>query len=133
VILLDTHALIWMDIGSASLGPSARKLILSASVEGDLFVSAISFWESAMLYDRQRLKLPRPPVHWREDILSAGVREAPVDGAIAVAAAQLSLDHKDPADRLIVATALAYDATLLTADKSILRWRGKLRRQDASK
>lgn len=96
-----------MDVASPMLGPSARQLIISAAAESGVLVSAISFWECAMLCDRQRLRLSRPPESWREEILSSGVREVATDGAMAIAAAQLGLEHTDPADRFIIATALA--------------------------
>lgn len=60
----------------------------------------------------------------RRKVLERGIREAPVDGAVGIQAAELKEFHGDPADRIIVATALANLATLMTADKPILRWRG---------
>jgi len=119
--------------GRNGIGTRRKPADRPAWEEQTLAVSAISFWESALLHGRKRLELPRPPALWREDVMAAGLHEVPLDGGIAVAAAQLGIDHKDPADRFIVATAIAHDATLVTADKSILRWRGKLRRHDAGK
>jgi PIN domain nuclease of toxin-antitoxin system len=65
-------------------------------------------------------------------IVDAGVRELPITGDIAILAAGLDL-HGDPADRFIVATAIAHEATLITADRTLLRWRHKLSRQNAAK
>jgi PIN domain nuclease of toxin-antitoxin system len=64
-------------------------------------------------------------------MLAQGLREVAVDGDIALSAAELAGLHGDPADRMIVATAIANDAVLLTADDDILRWRGSARRMDA--
>jgi PIN domain nuclease of toxin-antitoxin system len=133
VILLDTHVLVWLDLDSDALGSIANRLVDAAWRDRTLMVSAISFWECALLHRRERLELPKPPSVWREDLIAAGLNEVPLDGGTSIAAAQLDSLHKDPVDRFIVATALAHDATLLTADKSILRWRGKLKRQDARK
>jgi PIN domain nuclease of toxin-antitoxin system len=60
-----------------------------------------------------------------------GVREVPVSAEVAMRASELDELHGDPIDRIIVATALAEDAVLLTADRPILDWPGKMRRQDA--
>ncbi len=62
---------------------------------------------------------------------SAGVRAVPLDGEVAVAAAELDGFHQDPADRLIVATARDEGARLLTSDRQILTWPGALDRADA--
>ena len=64
-------------------------------------------------------------------MLAEGVREVPVDGEVAIAAAELPDFHKDPADRLIVASARDEGARLLTADRQILGWAGMLARVDA--
>ena len=55
----------------------------------------------------------------------------PLSAEIALLAAELDELHGEPIDRIIVATALVEDAVLLTADRSILEWNGKMRRQDA--
>lgn len=66
--------------------------------------------------------LPRAG-EWR---LRAGLEEISLDGALAVAAAELADFHADPADRFIAATAMAHAATLITADQAMLRWPGPL-------
>ena len=68
---------------------------------------------------------------WRRVFLDAGISEVPVDGEIAARAGLLPLLHGDPADRLIVATALA-GHQLVTADRRILDWSGNLQRLDAT-
>ncbi len=67
----------------------------------------------------------------RRQILAAGASELPLTGEIAILAGELDDLHSDPADRFIAATAIAYDATLLTADERLLRWRHTLQRQNA--
>jgi PIN domain nuclease of toxin-antitoxin system len=131
MILLDTHTLVWMDADDPVLGRTARRLIQQAWGDGVLAVSAISFWECAMLQQRERLVLPIPALSWRRDLLADGLQEIPLAGEIAVIAAQLEGLHKDPADRFIAATAMAHAATLVTADERLLAWNHRLNRQDA--
>ncbi|MGH8566196.1 MAG: type II toxin-antitoxin system VapC family toxin [Gammaproteobacteria bacterium] len=131
LVLLDTHALIWLDQDAAVLGKTARHRADEALKVGELAVSAISFWETAMLAAKDRIEMALSPIAWRRELLSSGLRELPVDGAIGIVAAQLRDFHGDPADRLIVATAQIMPATLITADQQILDWPGKVERFDA--
>ena len=117
--------------GDARLGAAARDLAVSSLVDGDLRISAISFCEVAWLYRAGRLALPVSPLAWRASVLAEGLREIPLHGDVAIAAAELSGFHKDPADRLIVATARDEGARLLTSDRQILAWTGSLERIDA--
>lgn len=68
---------------------------------------------------------------WRRDMLREGLIEIPVDGAIATRAGLLPEMHGDPADRLIVATALE-GHQLMTADRLVLEWSGPINRIDAT-
>jgi len=124
MIVLDTHALVWMDSGAASLGKRTIQLIDQALEEDALAVSAISFWEVGMLINKGRLSMDFPPDVWRKDLLSRGLVEVPVDGQAGIDAANLQNFHGDPADRIIVATAILSDASLVTADEKILKWDG---------
>jgi PIN domain nuclease of toxin-antitoxin system len=132
VILLDTHCLLWIADDASSLGRRSRAMADKARKDGQLAVSAISFWEIALLATKNRLKLEAAPADLRRDLLDTGTIELPLTGDIAILAAGLDL-HGDPADRFIAATAIANDATLMTADRALLRWRSKLPRQDATK
>ncbi len=134
MILLDTHALVWMDKDDPCLGAEARRLIQEAWDGQIACVSAVSFWECAILLAKRRLALRLPALEWRAELLDQGLTEHPLDGQCGIVAAQLDLPHKDPADRFIAATAIAHEATLITADDNLLRWRHKaLRRHDARK
>jgi PIN domain nuclease of toxin-antitoxin system len=113
------------------MGLSARQLADEALATSGLAVSAISFWEIALLVSKARLHLERSLRVWRRDLLERGVIELPLGGAACIAAAQLEDFQADPADRLIVATAQELGATLLTADEKILAWSGRLDRRDA--
>jgi len=131
VILLDTHALVWLDGGQAELGRSSRGAADDALRQGRLAVSAISFWEIARLVQAQRVDVRLPAEAWRRDLIDVGLLEVAIDGRIGILAAQLEDLHRDPADRFIVATAIASGATLMTADQRILAWHGELSRLDA--
>jgi PIN domain nuclease of toxin-antitoxin system len=129
--VLDTHALVWLDQALSSLGPQATRCADAALGDGLLAVSAISFWEVAMLTEKKRITMALSPAVWRRDLLNRGLIEIPIDGEIGVIAAQLDL-HGDPADRIIVATALLNDGMLITADTAVLEWPNALERMDAS-
>ena len=130
MILLDTQALLWMRLGNPRLGPRARLEIEQAWESGQVAISTISFWEIAMLKDKGRLRFPEDVALWRREQLDHGLVEIPVDGGIAIRAGLLTDLHGDPADRLIVATALE-GHRLVTADRRILDWPGLLNRLDA--
>lgn len=120
MILLDTHAFVWLVEGSSKLGAKARRRVEHAVSRGGVQVSAVSFWEIAMLLDRGRLRMAREPSEVRSLALRNGLLEAPVDGEIAIVAARLHGLQGDPADRMILATALVGGATLVTADEALL-------------
>jgi PIN domain nuclease of toxin-antitoxin system len=130
VIVLDTHAAVWLAI-DRGLGKQSQRLIDKALVDDSLAISAISFWEIAMLVAKKRLRALKLPGEQRSKMLSAGIHELPLTGDVAILAAELENLHGDPADRIIAATAIAHDATLITADANLLRWRHRLKRQDA--
>ena len=130
-VLLDTNALIWSLEGDGRLGGRSREIAGTALGEDLLLVSAISFWEVAMLSQRHRLALAYPPAEWRQTALRLGIREIPLTGDIGIRAVELDGLPGDPADRMITATAMAQGATLITADSRILDWTGQLTRHDA--
>ena len=131
MILLDTHALIWLLLDDPRLGRQTRQIIANAWSDNETAVSAISFWEIAMLCAKGRLELLVNAETWRAGLLREGLVEIAVDGGIALRAGSLRDLHGDPADRMIVATALA-GHQLVTADRRILDWPGRLRRLNAT-
>lgn len=130
-VVLDTNALVWAFEGDKALGSRAAHSIDQAVMEGVAHVSAISFWELALKIRKGKFGLVEPIVDWRASILRLGVREVPIDGVIGIAANELANMHNDPADRLIVATALKLGASLATSDARLLAWKGSLARLDA--
>jgi len=131
IVVMDTHTLVWLTEGNKKLGTQAKNLIHQALNKQNLFVSAISFWEVALLCQKQRIYLAVSVSDWRHKLLTNGLQEMPLTGEIAVLSTQLSDFHADPADRFITATALSYNATLITADLMILNWNGQLQRHNA--
>lgn len=129
MIVLDTHVLVWWMAADERMGKKAARLVERALAKGEVSVSAISFWEAGMLAAKGRLRVPAELL--RSEALSRGVIEVPVDGTLAIAAAALGALHGDPADRIIVATALEADAKLTTADEALLAWTGALKTCDA--
>ena len=130
MIVFDTQVLVWRETGDRKLGHQARNLAQRALQEGTAAVSAISFWEVAMRIQKGQLGFDLDIYDWRSDLLEYGLIEIPLDGTIAVRAGLLPDIHGDPADRIIVATALG-GHRLLTADEQILAWSGSLDRLDA--
>ncbi len=130
-VLLDTHALVWLLEGDQRLGDEARRLADMAIREDTLLVSAMTFWEVAMLVQRRRLALVQPVANWRHNVLELGIAEIPVSGDIGILATELDDFPLDPADRMIAATAMVHGARLITADGNILGWKGQLRRHAA--
>lgn len=126
MIVLDTHALLWWVSNPERVPAKARRLLDKAVADNStVSVSAISTWEIAMLSLRARLELTMPVDAW-----IAHVEELPwltfvsVDNRIALRSVHLEgFPHRDPADRIIVATALVLNATLVTADDRLRSWK----------
>ena len=132
MLLLDTNALIHFHFQTSRLGPLTLTAINRAWGSGELAVSAITFWEVSMLHSKQRLALMTDAQSWRKLLLDDGLAEIPVDGYIGILANSLADIHADPADRIIVATALAGGHQLVTNDRLILDWSGPISRLDSS-
>lgn len=131
MIVLDTHVLLWLDQDSPKLGGTARSIIATAAEEGALAVSAITFWEVAMLVAKGRVTTSLDLERWRQDLLDSGLLEIPVDGMTGIVSTLLAPLHGDPADRMILATAIQRGAALFTADERLLAWQGSIERHDA--
>ena len=133
MILLDTHVLVYYARGDKKIGKRTLSTIDRAMERGELFACALSFWEIAMLVAKDRLALDTPVSGFRAAMLRQGIEELVVDGDIAIAAGELPQSQGDPADRLLVATAMVHGLTLVTADDVLLRWQMRgYRTQDAT-
>lgn len=122
LVLLDTHAWVWLLNGSVRLGTKARKAIQRSLAEEAVLVSAISPWEVAMLVSKGQLVLDRDVGEWVLAALSLpGIRLEPLTPEITVASTRLpGTIHSDPADCMIAATARHLGSTLITADQRLL-------------
>lgn len=118
MILLDTHAWLWWVSDPAQLGKKSRQAIDGAQRLG---VSAISAFEVAALVAKRRISLDRDVLDWIEQSLADPRLDlVSISPAISVRATRLGAGfHGDPADRLIVATAIAESAVLVTKDQQI--------------
>lgn len=121
MILLDTHALVWLVLGDDRLGKGAKALIRE---EDRRHVSAMVSWEIAMLVDKRRLLLGMPANRWMDANASAAdLVEVPVNGTIACDAGSLPGNiHGDPCDRIMIATARYLQCPIVTSDHKILRY-----------
>ena len=130
-LLLDTHTILWMTEQVPKLGRAARRSCDAALAAGELAIPTVVIFEIGWGLRRGRIEGPADVRAWRNRILSLGVREAGLSAEVAMTAMELEDLHGDPFDRVIVATALTEDAVLLTADRPLLAWPGRLHRQDA--
>lgn len=118
-ILLDTHAWLWHLAGSKFLPKRIRHLI--DDPENEVWISAISVWETLILGEKGKLVLSPDPTTWIHKALTlAPFKQAPVNHEIAIKSRELLLATEDPADRFIVATAVIFKLHLITKDKHIL-------------
>ncbi len=109
-------------LADAELAISGQNVINRAAASGLLRIAAISVWEAALLASRGRVALGRPLAQWITEAVSApGLSIEPLLPQVAVEACSLpEAFHRDPADRLIVATVRVANATLITRDRRIL-------------
>ena len=118
MICLDTHTLIWMALLPAKLSVKAAKYIDN---ENEFLIADITLWEIAMLHQKKRLSIPLPLVEFLDLLLSSrDFIVSPINPAIAEISTKLIM-QKDPADRLICATALYHNLKLITKDKGIIK------------
>ena len=115
MIILDTHIWVkWIIEEQASL---SEKILDAITGESHLAVSAISCFEVSMLVKRGKLELPLPVEQWLQEALYAsGVKALPVTCDVMQSAAMLPDIHRDPADRIIIATAFLNQAKLVSLD-----------------
>lgn len=100
--------------------PASLQSVIDHAV-GDLWLSPISIWETAMLHARGRVQLVGGPRVWVTDALARfPLSEASLTGEVALRSQELDLDHQDPADRFLAATALVHGLTLLTLDERLM-------------
>lgn len=119
MIVLDTHALLWWALDPDRLSPAARDVLARMERDGG-YASSISIWELGAKVQRGKLELGLPIEELVRRIeRSAAVELVPVTTELWLRSLALAWDHRDPADRVIVATALARGVPVLTRDEPI--------------
>ncbi|MGH7039056.1 MAG: type II toxin-antitoxin system VapC family toxin [Stellaceae bacterium] len=131
-LLLDTYIVLWLDSGDERLSITTRALIDDCWRNGGtLYFSAVTAWEIALLVDTGRVDLDSPPKEWVERFLDRpGIEPVPLGWRAACQAYRLHpLAHRDPADRLLIATAIDLGCPLVTYDERIAGFAGMHGRQ----
>lgn len=119
MIVLDTHALLWWALDPEKLSPTATQTCQRMERDGG-FASAISLWELGVKIRAGKLSLPIPLNEFARRVETSGVVElVPVDASLWLRTVALDWAHRDPADRVIVSTALEKGLPILTKDETL--------------
>jgi PIN domain nuclease of toxin-antitoxin system len=123
-LLLDTHAAIWITEDQPLASGAIDAIDAAYRTGSTIFVSAITAWEVGLLVSRNRLSLVAKPERWFQRLLAIpGVKLADLSPDILIASSFLPGEPpKDPADRIILATARDLGATLVTRDRLLLKY-----------
>lgn len=116
-LLLDTHIWLWSVGEPGKLSERVRRVLSSG--ENEVWLSPISMWEALVLYGKRRIEVRGEPLQSLAEA-AANFREAPLTHEIVLAAHQIPIPQKDPADRFLAATAEVLGLTLVTADERLL-------------
>ncbi|MBI3376639.1 MAG: type II toxin-antitoxin system VapC family toxin [Betaproteobacteria bacterium] len=123
MVVVDTHVLIHDALEPKKISRRARAALDGG--HGPLAISDISLWEIAMLIAKGRIDPAADGARFLEKILEArAIRVLPITPQIAVLSQSGDFPHRDPADRIIAATAVVYRARLVTSDAALRRSRG---------
>lgn len=123
-LLLDTHAAIWITEDQPLAAGAIEAIDAAYRTESTVFVSAITAWEVGLLVSRNRLNLVAQPERWFRRLLAIpGVKLADLSPGVLIASSFLPGEPpRDPADRIILATARDLGATLITRDRLLLKY-----------
>ncbi len=124
--LLDTHFVLWIPIDDRRIHSAARALFTDAN--HNFVFSAASLWEIAIKRSQKRGDFAFDPREIRRQLIANGYEELPIDGSHAVFVDSLPPIHKDPFDRILIAQAMVEGITLLTADATIAKYPGPIRK-----
>ncbi|MDF5715569.1 MAG: type II toxin-antitoxin system VapC family toxin [Rhizonema sp. NSF051] len=125
ILVLDTHVWIWSMNGEIErLSAQSRMAIEQASATGSLGVVAISVWEVGMLESKGRIRFAEPCLDWvRKALTAPGLHLLPLTPEIAIETSRLpGVLHRDPADRMLAATARILGGVLVTHDHLLLEY-----------
>lgn len=119
-LLLDTHVFLWTLLQPEKLPKKIVSCVEDPSNE--IWLSPITTWECLLLGNKGRIRLRPDPIHWmREQLKQLQPREAPLNHEVVFESRLLDIEHDDPADRFLAATAIVFDLTLVTADDRLLQ------------
>lgn len=122
--LIDTHVWLWLVFDEPGKLPGqARNALERAAERNGLALSEASLWETALKARKGRLDLPPNPRAWiKRAIRMPGLGVIQLDREVLIRSTELQMPVQDPADRMLVATALSYDLILATADRNLLAY-----------
>ena len=121
MVLLDTCTLLWLASDLSKLSETAKTHIVGN--RGLVFVSAISAFEIGIKCKKKKLRLKLDPKAWFLRALAThGLQGIPVNSRIAVIATELPMIHNDPMDRIIIATAMDVNLSILTPDRQLSKY-----------
>lgn len=123
-LLLDTHTAIWLTEDQPIASTAIEAIDTAHQTGGVLLVSPITAWEVGLLVSRNRLSLVAKPERWFQRVMAIpGVRLAELSPDILIASSFLPGEPpRDPADRILLATAREFGATLVTRDRLLLKY-----------
>ena len=122
-LLLDTPIWLWSHLEPERLSRRVAQALLARDAE--LWLSPVSVWEFLLLAEKGRLSMPGKPRHWVEAALAkVPMHDAQLNLEVALHSRAIQLEHDDPADRFLAATAAVYSLTLVTDDHRLLRGKG---------
>lgn len=123
MVLLDTHIWVWWLFADSRLTEEDRLALDQLAAAHDVAISAISIWEVQMLVTKNRISIHLPFEQWiREATRPDMVNVVPIDSNVGIALYNLPADfHGDPADKMIIASAISRGCSLVTADKAMRR------------
>ena len=117
--LLDTHIWLWAATEPHKLSSEVHRLLSNPEV--DRFLSPVSLWEFSVLVEKKRFALKEDFGVWvQRTIADLKLQEIPLNWRVAYELRFILPYHKDPADRFLVATAVAFDLTLITSDQKMI-------------
>jgi PIN domain nuclease of toxin-antitoxin system len=123
--LLDTHIWIWWNMRPEKLSVRARNLIANTAKYEELLLSVISVWEFCKLLQKKKIEISIDPEDWiRIALEMPKLRLISLSPSIAYRSTILPQPfHEDPADQIIVATTLEENATIITSDDRLLKYK----------
>ena len=119
--LLDTHTFIWMAASPDKL--SGKVVDIVSQPQNELLLSAVSGWETALLWKLNRIDLPEDPSIFIPRIIQAlSLTPLEISFNAAITAATLPLHHRDPFDRLLIAVSMYKKIAILSKDHMMTRY-----------